>query len=156
MIGSGNKCTLIIFIISNSKLGIWICNQPIIDINPKSNLYDVLTLDHTILFPAQSTNYILGTHYTIISYRRWRPSPSMILESFLVSICLPYPLPRTFARAPTPSLKTGKSFSLVALISLPPTGTPWASFIVWSYLLPPQRLNGPRDAAPFPPSPVSV
>ena len=58
------ELTWILLIISNSKLGIWIRSQPIIDVNSQSNLYDVLTLDHTRLYTPQYTNYILGTYST--------------------------------------------------------------------------------------------
>ena len=40
---SNHKWTRIIFIISNSKLGIWLCSQPRIDLNSQSKFYDVLT-----------------------------------------------------------------------------------------------------------------
>ena len=52
LIESSHIWTRIIFIISNSKLGIWLCSNPIIDLNSQSNLYDVLTLDHTRIFPT--------------------------------------------------------------------------------------------------------
>ena len=55
LIESNHKWTRVLFIISNSKLGIWICSQPRININPQSKWYDVLTLYQTIIFPAQST-----------------------------------------------------------------------------------------------------
>ena len=66
-----HKWNLILFIISNSKLGICIYSQPIIDISSQSNLYDVLTLDYTRLFTTQSTNYIPGTHSTYSSSVLW-------------------------------------------------------------------------------------
>ena len=43
LIKSSYKWTRILFIISNSKLGIWLCSQPRIDINSQSNFYDALT-----------------------------------------------------------------------------------------------------------------
>ena len=46
---SSHKWTRILFIILNYKLVIWICNQSRIDINSQTNLYDVITLDHTRL-----------------------------------------------------------------------------------------------------------
>ena len=55
LIRLSHKWTRIIFILSNSKLGIWICIQPIMDINSQSNVYDVLTLDHTSTCQTQST-----------------------------------------------------------------------------------------------------
>ena len=57
------KWTRLIFIVSNSKLRFRNFSQPIIDANSQSNLYDVLTLDHTRLCPIKSTNYIIVTHY---------------------------------------------------------------------------------------------
>ena len=71
LIESINKWNQILFIISNYKLEIWICSQPRKDINSQSNLYDILTLDYTILFPTESTNYILGIHSTFSSSRLW-------------------------------------------------------------------------------------
>ena len=62
LIDSSRKLAPILFNISNSKLVIWICNHPRIDVNSKSRLYYVLTLDHTGLCPNQYTNYILGTY----------------------------------------------------------------------------------------------
>ena len=49
LIWSSHKWTRILFIISNSKLGIWICSHPIIDVNSQYNLYSFLTLYHTRL-----------------------------------------------------------------------------------------------------------
>ena len=46
-------------------------SHTIIDVKSESNLYDVLKLDHTILFPNQYTNYILGTHSTFSSFILW-------------------------------------------------------------------------------------
>ena len=53
LIKSSHKCTQILFIILNSKIGIWICSQTRIDLNSQSNFYDVLTLDHTRPCPNQ-------------------------------------------------------------------------------------------------------
>ena len=38
------KWTGILYIISNSKLGIGLCSRPIVDVTVQSNLYDVLSL----------------------------------------------------------------------------------------------------------------
>ena len=43
LIKSSHKWTQILFIISNSKLGIWLFSQPRIDLNSQYNFYDVLT-----------------------------------------------------------------------------------------------------------------
>ena len=43
LIKLSHKWTRMLFIISNSKLGIRLCSQPRIDLNSKSNFYDVLT-----------------------------------------------------------------------------------------------------------------
>ena len=43
LIKSSHKWTQILFIILNPKLGIWLCSQPIQDLNSQSNFYDVLT-----------------------------------------------------------------------------------------------------------------
>ena len=51
LIESSHKCTRILFIIFNSKPGIWLFIQPTIDVNSQYNSYDVLTLYHTIIFP---------------------------------------------------------------------------------------------------------
>ena len=53
LIKSSRKWTQILFIISNSKLGIWICSQLRICVTYQSNLYDVLTIYHTRPFPTQ-------------------------------------------------------------------------------------------------------
>ena len=45
----------------NSRLGIWLYNQSRIDLNPQSNLYDVLTLDNTILCPTHLPKKITAT-----------------------------------------------------------------------------------------------
>ena len=49
LIKSSHKWTRIIFIISNSKLVIWICSQPRIDLNSQSNFYDALTRPYKYL-----------------------------------------------------------------------------------------------------------
>ena len=59
LIELSHKWTQILFIISNSKLGIWIFSQTRIDVNTQSKLYDVLTLHHTRLFPKNpQTTYL--------------------------------------------------------------------------------------------------
>ena len=59
LIELSHKWTEILFIISNSKPGIWIYSQPRIYLNSQPNLYGVLTLDHTILFPTNiQTTYL--------------------------------------------------------------------------------------------------
>ena len=56
---SSKKWIRILFIISNSKLGIWICSHPRIYLNSQPNLYDFLTLDHTRLFQTnKQTTYL--------------------------------------------------------------------------------------------------
>ena len=55
LIKSSHKWTQILFIISNSKLGICIYSQTRIDLNSQSNLYDALKIDHTRLCSTQST-----------------------------------------------------------------------------------------------------
>ena len=49
LIKPSHKWNRMIFIISNSKLGIWICSQPRIDLNSQSNFYDVLTRPYKYL-----------------------------------------------------------------------------------------------------------
>ena len=67
LIKSIHKRTRSLFIISNSKHGIWIFSQPRIYPNSRSNLYDVLTIDHKRIFPnkctKQQTQNILKTKY---------------------------------------------------------------------------------------------
>ena len=66
LIGLSQILARILFIISNSKLGIWICSQSTIYLNSQSNFYDVLTLYHTILFPE--TNILLSPFNLKTSY----------------------------------------------------------------------------------------
>ena len=49
LIKSIHKWTQMLFIISNSKIGIWLCSQPRIDLNSQSNFYDVLTRPYKYL-----------------------------------------------------------------------------------------------------------
>ena len=51
LIELSHKWTRILFIIYNSKIGIWICSHPAINVNSQSKFYGVLTLYHTILCP---------------------------------------------------------------------------------------------------------
>ena len=51
-----HKWTQILSIISNSKLGIWICSQSRIDINSQSKFYNFITLDYTSTCTTKSTN----------------------------------------------------------------------------------------------------
>ena len=58
LIKSSHKWTRMLYIISNSKLGIWLCSQPRIDLNSQSNFYDVLTRPYKYLsntLPTLST-----------------------------------------------------------------------------------------------------
>ena len=72
LIKSSHKWTQMPFIILNSKLGIWLCSQPIIDLNSQSNIYDVLTrpykylVQHTIntLYKTTCTEDHLHVNFT--------------------------------------------------------------------------------------------
>ena len=55
LIKSSHKWTQMLFIISDPKLGIWLCSKARIDLNSKSKFNDVLTLDHTRPCQTQST-----------------------------------------------------------------------------------------------------
>ena len=68
MIRSSHKLTRILFIILNSKLRIWLCSQPRIDLNSQSNFYDVITRPYTYL--VQHTiqqKHALKTIYMLVS-----------------------------------------------------------------------------------------
>ena len=71
LIKSSHKWTRMLFIISNSKLGIWICSQPKIDLNSQSNVYDVLTRPYKYLSNTLSTlstkQHALNTIYMLVS-----------------------------------------------------------------------------------------
>ena len=77
LIKSIHKWTRILFIISNSKLGIWLCSQPRIDLNSQSNFYDVLTrtykylFQHTIntLYKTTCTQDNLHVSFTIVCFQ---------------------------------------------------------------------------------------
>ena len=58
-----------LFDISDSKLIIGILSQPILYVTSQFILYDGLTLQYTIMFPTQSTNYILLIYSTCSSSR---------------------------------------------------------------------------------------
>ena len=69
-----------IFIISNSKLGIWLCSQPRIDVNSHSNFNDIIIIYYTIICPelcllwilANIKKIILVTHSTSSYFTGWR------------------------------------------------------------------------------------
>ena len=71
LIKSSHKWNQMLFIISNSKLGIWLCSQPRININSKSNFYDVLTIPYKYLSNTLSTlstkQHALKTIYMLVS-----------------------------------------------------------------------------------------
>ena len=71
LIKSSHKWARMLFIISNSKLGIWLCNQPRIDINSQSNFYDVLTTPYKYLSNTRSKHstkqHSLKTIYMLVS-----------------------------------------------------------------------------------------
>ena len=75
LIKSSHKLTRILFIISNSKLGIWLCSQPRIDLNSQSNFYDVLTRPYKYLSNTLSTlstkQHALKTIYMLVSPYNW-------------------------------------------------------------------------------------
>ena len=58
---SSHKFTQMLFIISNSKLGIWLCSQPRIDLNSQSKFYYVLTRPYKYLSKTLSTIYTRTT-----------------------------------------------------------------------------------------------
>ena len=68
LIKSSHKWTQIIFIISNSKLGIWLCSQIRIDLNSKSNFYDVINRPYkyfsNTLYKTTCTKYIYIFSFT--------------------------------------------------------------------------------------------
>ena len=66
LIKLSHKWNKILFIMSNSKLGIWICSQPRKDLNSQSRFYDVLTIYHTRLCPTQYTKqHTWNTFYVL-------------------------------------------------------------------------------------------
>ena len=68
-----------LFNISNSKLGIWLCSQPIIDLNSQSNFYDVLTRPYkylsnnlsTLSTTTTCTQHNLYVSFTILQGHIW-------------------------------------------------------------------------------------
>ena len=64
LIKSSHKWTRMLFIISKSKLGIWICSQPRIDLNSQSNFYDVLTRPYKYLSNILYNNNIQSIQST--------------------------------------------------------------------------------------------
>ena len=78
LIKSSHKWTRMLYIISNSKLGIWICSQPRIDLNSQSNFYDVLTRPYKYLSNTLSTLYTRTTctqHNLHVSFTIFHTSP---------------------------------------------------------------------------------
>ena len=71
LIKSSHKWNRMLFIISNSKLGIWLCSQPRIDLNSQSKFYDVLTRPYKYLSNTLSTlstkQHALNTIYMLVS-----------------------------------------------------------------------------------------
>ena len=57
LIKSSHKWTQMLYIISNSKLWIWLCSQPRIDLNSQYKFYDVLTRPYKYLSNNLSTIY---------------------------------------------------------------------------------------------------
>ena len=64
MIKSSQKWTRMLFTISNSKLVIWLCSQPRIDLKSQSNSYDVLTRPYKYLYNTLYNNNIKSIQYT--------------------------------------------------------------------------------------------
>ena len=64
LINSSQKWAQMLFIISNSKLGIWFCSQPRIDLNSQSNFYDVLTRPYKYLSNTLYNNNIQSIQST--------------------------------------------------------------------------------------------
>ena len=63
LIKSSYKWTRILFIISNFKLGVWLCIQPRIYINLQSKFYDVLTRPYKYLFTHYTKQHTQNTFY---------------------------------------------------------------------------------------------
>ena len=74
--------TQILFIISNSKLGIRLCSQPRIDLNLQSNFYDVPTIPYKYLYNTLSKlstkEHALKTIYMLVS-PTWCAKDSVVL-----------------------------------------------------------------------------
>ena len=71
LIKPSHKWTRMLFIISNSKLGIWLCSQPRIDLKLQYNFYDILTRPYKYLSNTISTlsikQHALKTIYMLVS-----------------------------------------------------------------------------------------
>ena len=63
LIKSSQKWNRVLFIILNSKLGIWLCSQPRIYLNSQYNFYDVLTRPYRYLSNTLSTHYTKNMHW---------------------------------------------------------------------------------------------
>ena len=81
----GPECTDLRHI--DSKLGIWLCSQPIIDLNSQSNFYDVLTSPYKYLV-QHNINTLYKTTCTEDNLRKWRPS-GVVLGGGRIFACLP-------------------------------------------------------------------
>ena len=72
LIKSSHKWTRILFIISNSKLGIWLFSQPRIYLNSQSNFYGVLTIPYrylsNTLYKTTCAEYNLHVSFTRLWY----------------------------------------------------------------------------------------
>ena len=87
LIKSSHKWTRMLFIISNPKLGIWLCSQPRIDLNSQSNFYDVLTRPYKYLVQhALKTIYMLVSPgyetFTLLSSEIYFPLHSSLTISY--------------------------------------------------------------------------
>ena len=82
LIKSSHKLTRILFIILNSKLGIWLCSQPRIDLNSQYNFYDILTRPYKYLsntLPTISTRTTCTQHNLHVSFTRcWNLIPDSL------------------------------------------------------------------------------
>ena len=105
LIELSHKWTWIIFIILNTKIGIWIFIQPTIDVNLQYNFCDVLTLQYTrfctelcpLLIPANiQTTYPEQILYIVppgkcflLCIRRWKETTLMTThaQNSQISIC---------------------------------------------------------------------
>ena len=61
----------------NSKLGIWLCSQPRIDLSSQSKFYDVLTIPskylYNTLYKTTCTKYNLQVSFAIIQVQQFKP-----------------------------------------------------------------------------------
>ena len=104
LIKSSHKWNRILFIISNTKLGIWICSQPIIDLNSQSNFYDVLTRPYKYLSNTLCKQHALKTIYMLFS--------PLFPTNSIISIVTPYPHPPL----PQPKATSPKSDTIDAAV----------------------------------------